>query len=60
MRTESFNTTIKRFDSRLIGMNNRVTSYRDRLVTEFANMEKSLQGLKSQQSNMAAQLGTSA
>ena len=59
MRQDSFASTMKRFDARIISMNARVDSYQSRLVTEFSNMEKNLQNLKSQQSNMMSQLGYS-
>jgi flagellar hook-associated protein 2 len=57
MRKESWGKTIDRLDDRILNLEDRIESFRLRLVKQFAAMEQTMQSLNSQSSNMMSQLG---
>ena len=57
MRQESWTKAIERSDDRILTLENRIESYRIRLIKEFAAMEQTLNQLQTQSANMMSQLG---
>ena len=57
MRQESWTKAQERADDRILTLENRIESYRLRLVKEYAAMEQTLNQMQSQSANMMSQLG---
>ncbi len=57
MRKESWRKSIDRLDDKIFQLEDRIESYRMRLVKEFAAMEQTMSALNSQSANMMSQLG---